>query len=108
MDERTVVPLSLTYHVFCLAHLSSKAFHNSIHNTYIALNFRYYIPQLNKILRYFISRCVVCLQKAKKPNRLLRMPVNVPNFIKSEAKFNERIYLDLSGCLVESYINKKK
>ena len=106
LEERTVVPLSLTYHVFCLAHLSSKAFHNSIHNTYIALNFRYYIPQLNKILRYFISRCVVCLQKAKKPNRLLRMPVNVPNFIKSEAKFNERIYLDLSGCLVESYINK--
>ena len=108
LEERTVIPLSLTYHVFCLAHMSSKAFHNSIINTYIALNFRYYVPDLNKTLRYFISRCVVCLQKATKPNRLLRMPVNVPNFVRSEAKFNERIYLDLSGCLVESYVNKFK
>ena len=106
LEERTVIPLSLLYHVFCLAHLSTKAFHNSIINTYIAINFRYFVPQLNQTLRYFISRCVVCLQKATKPNRLRRMPINVPNFIHSEAKFNERIFLDLSGCLVESHVNK--
>ena len=106
LEERTVIPGSLLYHIFCLAHLSTKSFHNSVFNTYLAITFRYFVPQINLVLRYFLSRCVICLQTVHKPNRVKRMPLNVPNWVKSEAKFNDKIYLDLSGCLVKSKINQ--
>ena len=105
LEERTIIPKSLLFHVFSLAHLSSSSFHNSITNTALAINFRFFVPQLTTVLRYFLARCVTCLQLWHKPNRLRRMPTNVPNFIRSQARFNDKIFLDLSGSLVTSHIN---
>ena len=106
LEERVVVPKSLLFHVFGLAHFSSQSFHNSIQTTAVAIKFRFFVPQLMTVLRYFLARCVTCLQLWHKPNRLRSLPINVPNFVKNQARFNEKIFMDLSGTLVESHVNK--
>ena len=103
LEERVCIPNNLIYHCFEISHYGLENFHASVAVTYEALNFRYFIPELTKYLRYFISRCADCVQaRLNKPNRLRRLKMSFPQFVGKLGAFNENIYSDISGQLVLS------
>ena len=100
LEERIVMPLCFHFQCYLLAHHTSAAFHSSVQQTYLILNFRYYMIDLTRSLRYFISRCATCIQtRVHKPNRNRKMPLYVPQWIGQVAGFNDVLYSDCSGQL---------
>ena len=100
LEERVVVPLCYHFQCFLLAHHTSSAFHSSVQQTYLAINFRYYIVDLARSLRYFIARCATCIEiRTNKPNRNKKMPLYIPNFVGQTAQFNDVVYSDASGIM---------
>ena len=84
--------------LFLLAHHTSAAFHSSVQQTYLVINFRYYLVDLARSLRYFIARCATCTEiRINKPNRNRKMPIYIPNFVGQTAQFNDVVYSDASG-----------
>ena len=98
LEERVVIPLCFHFQCYMLAHHTSAAFHSSVQQTYLVLNFRYYMVDLARSLRYFISRCATCTEiRVNKPNRNRKMPIYVPQFVGQIAQFNDVVYSDASG-----------
>ena len=103
LEERSCIPYSLIYHVFKFSHYGLSEFHASIEQTYQALSYRYFIPELTKFLRFYISRCTDCLQsRLPKPKWSLRMTEARPQISGKIGAFNQCVFTDLSGRLPES------
>ena len=109
LEERSCIPFSLVYHVFKYSHYGLDNFHASIDQTYQALSYRYFIPELAKFLRFYISRCAECLQsRLAKPKWVKKMTELRPQIAGKIGAFNQCIFTDLSGRLPESHPQKYK
>ena len=103
LDRRPVAPYSMIHHIFVVAHMATAAFHSGVEDTCRKIAFRYFVVDLPKLLRFFISGCQTCvLSRLNRPNRDRSCPQLWPTVKGKEAQVGAHWYVDLTGRLPSS------